>query len=711
MTDGAKPHVITYPSIVELIGASPASEQARAFMGHASNTDEPVLIGVEPGLDPSAIARAIHESSRRSQASFVEMDCASVDAEVLERRIFGAEAFGGTLLLTNLEELPAQVQTRLSRALRDRQINEDAEGHGVPFDVRVIGSVTAGAADDALNEGTLRPELSDCFMIRMDLPPLRHRPADIPLLIGCLVGESATTARVSIPTFSREALTLLAALPWRRNFDELREVLNLLVRSAVEGTVRLEDVLNHVPLEPVSTGQGGMRSLREARLRFERHYIASVLSRHRGRMEDAAKSLGMQRTNLYRKVRQLGIGVRRAKLTLLLLLLMGPAVATAQIIAPRESAQIEFGPMSLYPSIQIRDAGIDRNVFNNDTDPKEDVTFTVASKALAVVRLGQNELMFSTGSDYVWMKEFDSESSSDATYAVRFNLSASRLKPYFGAQRTQTRARRGAEIDTRARRLENTVVAGSSFNLTERTAITMSAQWDDTTFGQGEQFRGVDLADALNSRRQGYSGGFRYAITPFTTLSVNGNFREAVFPESHVRDLKAYGVAPKVEFAPEAAIRGSFTGGFEVFAPDDPALETIRGIVMAGALNWSLGPKTLFDLVADRGVDYSYQDDRPYYLQTGARLTVTQRLFGPFALQGMVGRQHLAYRWHRGQTPLPGSENRVDNVDILNGGVSVDLGQGFTVLVGLEKTERRSPFDPRQNFKRTRLLSTLTLGK
>ena len=83
--------------------------------------------------------------------------------------------------------------------------------------------------------------------------------------------------------------------------------------AAVGGTVRLEDVLDHVPVEPVTTGQAGTRSLREARLSFERHYIALVLNRHRGRMKDAARSLGMQRTNLYRKVRQLGIGLVRGQ--------------------------------------------------------------------------------------------------------------------------------------------------------------------------------------------------------------------------------------------------------------------------------------------------------------------------------------------------------------------------------------------------------------
>jgi DNA-binding NtrC family response regulator len=240
------------------------------------------------------------------------VDCAAGDGAVLDAQIFGRAAFGGTLVLTSLEELPTPHQARLARALRDGQIEIDESGHGVAFNVRVIAALSRGL-DVALQDGTLRRDLCGRFGLRIDLPPLRHRPADIPVLIGCLVGDTAVRAGIPVPTFTREALMLLSALPWRRNFDELREVLDVLVRAAIGGSVRLEDVLDHIPVEPVTPPRAGAGSLREARQSFERHYIASVLNHHRGRMEDAARSLGMQRTNLYRKVRQLGIGPAKAK--------------------------------------------------------------------------------------------------------------------------------------------------------------------------------------------------------------------------------------------------------------------------------------------------------------------------------------------------------------------------------------------------------------
>jgi len=387
-----------------------------------------------------------------------------------------------------------------------------------------------------------------------------------------------------------------------------------------------------------------------------------------------------------------------------------PAVE-AQISAPREAAQLEFGPLSIYPSVRLVDVGLDENVFNDSVNPKEDFTFTIASRALAVLRLGLNELMFSSGNDYVWFNEQVSERSNNATYAARFNLSASRFKPFIGAERLQTRGRPTVEIDARAQRLDTTILAGTNFNLTERTALSGSARQTDSAFEDGEEFRGVRLREALNRRSRAYSAGVRYAITPLTTLVVTGNYIEEHFRNSRLRDSKSYSVTPGFEFAPEAAIRGSVSAGYQLFSPEDPELADNQGIIMEGALNWSITTRTTFDLGAKRNVNYSYEDSEPMYLQTGARLVVTQRLFGPIGLQGTAERQHLSYRWRRGVSPTLRGEYREDIADVYGGGVLVELGRGFRVLVGAEKARRHSAEDPRQNFNRTRLLSNVTIGQ
>jgi hypothetical protein len=394
-----------------------------------------------------------------------------------------------------------------------------------------------------------------------------------------------------------------------------------------------------------------------------------------------------------------------------LALVLTSSSVQAQIDAPRESAEIELGSWSIYPTVKLADVGIDDNVFNDAIAPTRDLTLTLSSQALAVWHVGLNELMFLGGNDYVWFKDSVSERASNTNYALRFNLSASRFKPFVGGQQNWTSTRPTVEIDTRARRFSRMATAGSSFNLTERTAITASAQWEETTFDESEEFRGIELADRLNNVAQVYGGGFRYAVTPFTTLSINSSYRKQVFPDSHTRDSKSYRVIPRVDFAPEAVIRGSFSAGYERFVPDDPELPDNQGIVLEGVLNWSIASRTLFDLTVGRNVNYSYQDAELYYLQTGVRLTVSQRLAGPFGLQGTAERQHLSYRWHQSVSPTRGFDDRIDTATLFSAGVVLHVGRGVSVLMGAEKTKRTSSVDVRQRFERIRLLSTLTVGK
>jgi Putative beta-barrel porin 2 len=391
-----------------------------------------------------------------------------------------------------------------------------------------------------------------------------------------------------------------------------------------------------------------------------------------------------------------------------LVLALWPAAARAQLTAPREGAQIQFGPVGLYPTLQIVDAGRDSNVFDDGANPKEDYTFTVQSRALVVTRLGLNELMFSTGSDYVWFRRYKGERSSNGTYALRFNLSASRFKPFIGALRNRTRSRPNPEIDARVLRLEREALVGSNFELTERTAITATATVNDSSYEKGETFQGANLS-ALSRTGRAYSAGVRYAVTPLTTLVLAGNYAEDRFPKSHVRDSKTYSFVPVVEFAPEAAIRGSLAAGAEVFKPGDRRFAQYKGATFTSLLSWAIfSNMTSFDLRANRNVGYSYREDEPYYLITRARLNLTQKFVGPFELVGGAEREQLSYKWRLGMTALANPHTDITN--IVNGGISITMQRGFKVLLSVEKTRRHSATDATLNFQRTRFLSTVTIG-
>lgn len=389
---------------------------------------------------------------------------------------------------------------------------------------------------------------------------------------------------------------------------------------------------------------------------------------------------------------------------------LAAAPVEAQIIAPREVAQIEFGTLALYPTLQILDAGIDDNVFNVPLAPQRDYTMTVASRVLSVLRLGSNELLFQAGNDYVWFNESTSERSNNMQYATRFNMSASRFKPYIGVEYVRTRVRRSPEIDARARRVDRNVLGGMAFEVSPRTALTASVRLDDTNYAEGERFRNVALDAALNRSGRGADAGVRYAITPLTTLSVTAGYEEQEFKESHIRDLTRYTVGPTLEFSPEASIRGRVVTAFELFRPEDPALDERLGLAYQALLNWSLFGRTTFDLGSGRNISYSYQDTEPYYLLNNVRLLVTQPLPGWFELYGGYDWQHMAYRWRLDADVTSSASDRVDTLATATGGFGMRLGQAFHMKVGVEKTRRRSVEDALQNFKRMRILTTVTVG-
>jgi DNA-binding NtrC family response regulator len=167
---------------------------------------------------------------------------------------------------------------------------------------RLVASTTRDLELE-VREGRFRPDLLRRFAAcRIALPPLRQRGPDLAAIIERLVSDM----RVAPRTFTHAAVTVLAALPWTENIDELADVLGKVLAHAGE-IVTQEDVLAHVPIDGAFARLDLTASLREARRRFERDYIAAVLERHQWRMSEAARALGIERANLYRKTRQLGI--------------------------------------------------------------------------------------------------------------------------------------------------------------------------------------------------------------------------------------------------------------------------------------------------------------------------------------------------------------------------------------------------------------------
>jgi len=312
----------------ELFAASERMQEVVGKVARAASARSGVLISGERGTGRHCVARAIHARRISDPRLFVRVDCGAFDAGELETQLFGTtssaanqglesikevsllgRARGGTVYFQNLVDASARVQSRLSRILRDREAVIVESGETAPLDVRPIAGVDP-AIEDSVREGRLREDLYRRFSgVQIEVPPLRNRRDDIPALAEYFV--TAICERLHLPpkSLSNSARMLITALPWRGNATELRGLLETVVPTCDgRAGVGIEDILAHLKLDGGAVEFVGGGTLRQARARFEREYIANVLEQHHGRISEAARAMGIQRTNLYRKMRALHVG-------------------------------------------------------------------------------------------------------------------------------------------------------------------------------------------------------------------------------------------------------------------------------------------------------------------------------------------------------------------------------------------------------------------
>jgi DNA-binding NtrC family response regulator len=261
----------------------------------------PVLLVGERGTGRETVAHAIHQHSPLRDAEFVRATCGGLDAADLRSLFSREEAF---VFLESAGELTPQLQSKLEDWVVSDTSRDHREGQR---GIRLVVA-TRPRIDTLVAHGDFRRSLYDALaIVRIDMPLLRERPQDIPVLAIHFLKEACARYDLTPKTFSRSALTLLSSLPWRGNAAELRGLIDRLAVLIPRGVVLQEDVLQHLRFDDVQARGAAGGTLREARHQFEREFIASALQRHQWRMEAAASELGIERTNLYRKMKQLSI--------------------------------------------------------------------------------------------------------------------------------------------------------------------------------------------------------------------------------------------------------------------------------------------------------------------------------------------------------------------------------------------------------------------
>jgi len=313
---------------VELIGRSDTIARVQELIRRAALLDGGALITAEPGAGVEAVARELHLRGHQESAPYVSVDCDAGDPASVDRLLFGeppptaptdlesvsadscvAAARGGTLFLKNVTELRACAQAQLARLARDGEVRIDGEPVATAF--RLVASAPP-SIDADVHAHRFRVDLyRRLSAVRIDLPPLRERADDLAALAVRLLEDISAAAGRPARTFTQAALALIGALSWPGNLAELRNAIERAVADTRDDVIQIEHLLPALKLHRAPAPFVPIGNLREARLRFERDYISAVLQHHEWRMAAAAQALGIQRPNLYRKARQLGIPLAR----------------------------------------------------------------------------------------------------------------------------------------------------------------------------------------------------------------------------------------------------------------------------------------------------------------------------------------------------------------------------------------------------------------
>jgi transcriptional regulator with PAS, ATPase and Fis domain/tetratricopeptide (TPR) repeat protein len=330
-------------TFADIVGGSPLLRRRLQLAEAAARSDSNVLVTGESGTGKELLAQAIHNAGPRSGGPFVGINCAAIPRELLESELFGYEAGaftgakrgghpgkfelaeGGTILLDEIGDMPLEMQAKLLRVLQEKRVQRLGGTKEIPLDTRVIATTNRDLGEDAAR-GRFRQDLFFRLrVIHVELPPLRARPDDIPVLVDHFLELFSARLGKQVRGVAPHVLDVLVSYAWPGNVRELEHVL--------EGEINLatpaQELLTEVPIMlesappssfaegsldgsfpppratpvPLRSGEGGLLSLEEN----EKQLLLAALAQHHGSVPEVARALGVSRGTVYNKMRKFQI--------------------------------------------------------------------------------------------------------------------------------------------------------------------------------------------------------------------------------------------------------------------------------------------------------------------------------------------------------------------------------------------------------------------
>ena len=316
----------------DIIGRSPALQQAVSDARKAARSRANVLLSGESGVGKEVFAQAIHNASPRREGAFIAINCAALPRDLIESELFGyvagsctgarregrpgkfEAASGGTIFLDEIAELPLDLQAKLLRVLQEREVVRVGDTRGVPVDVRVIAASNRDLRR-MVHERLFREDLYyRCRVIEVALPPLRQRPDDIPLLARHFLTRYAGLLDKPVFGFTEAALQALQAHDWPGNVRELENAIERAVNLSEEAEIDVAvlDLPRRQPLPPGAGEDGGITGPRPLTLAEAERAAIEAAIRHAGNnLTQASRLLGISKPTIYAKIRRYGIALAR----------------------------------------------------------------------------------------------------------------------------------------------------------------------------------------------------------------------------------------------------------------------------------------------------------------------------------------------------------------------------------------------------------------
>ena len=312
----------------ELVGSGVAMKKLLAQIDRVAASETRVCILGETGTGKELVARAIHEKSTRRENAFITLNCAAVPAELIESELFGHEkgaftgaggrhlgkfeqAEGGTLFLDEIGDMPVAMQAKLLRVLEEGEIERVGGEKPIKVSVRVLVATHRNLEESIAKNEFRRDLFHRVYVFPLSLPPLRERVEDFPELVAHFAKQIARQNGWREKVFSEQAITELGKYSWPGNVRELRNVVERLVLLAGEESVAAADVCLVLPASvggstgaKPATGKGTLVERTEA---YEREVLLTEIRHHNFHMTNVARSLGLERSHLYKKCQLLGI--------------------------------------------------------------------------------------------------------------------------------------------------------------------------------------------------------------------------------------------------------------------------------------------------------------------------------------------------------------------------------------------------------------------